>query len=352
MDSTNETLVDEFLRHQIYIERFKRGQLQDLNALLKKLMNDVSAKLGQKAGDVGTNVKRLQDLLKDLQAMSDDVAKELQRVVIQQGKDLAQYEQGWTLGTLKASIPVAIDFNTVSPTLLWAAINDRPFEGRYLQEWFKDYTQAQKNRITQQVRMGVIEGETVDQLLRRIRGTQALSYKDGVVMGITRRSAEALARTTVAHITQTARQASFDANTDVIKALKWHSTLDSRTSLICQARDGKIYALDEGPRPPAHPNCRSTMVPVVKSWQELGLNLKESPPGTRASLNGQVPATLTYAEWLKKQPASFQDDVLGATKGKLFRQGKLTIDQFVDEQTGHAYTLDELKQRHPDAFST
>jgi len=34
-----------------------------------------------------------------------------------------------------------------------------------------------------------------------------------------------------------------------------------------------------------------------------------------------VPADMTYYEWLKTQPKEFQDDVLGKTRGKLFREG-------------------------------
>ncbi|MGA1296710.1 MAG: hypothetical protein ACO3X1_15490, partial [Burkholderiaceae bacterium] len=36
------------------------------------------------------------------------------------------------------------------------------------------------------------------------------------------------------------------------------------------------------------------------------------PPGKRASMGGQVPADMTYGEWLYGQPRSVQEDVLGA----------------------------------------
>jgi SPP1 gp7 family putative phage head morphogenesis protein len=353
--TVNDTLVDEFIRHQVYLERLKAGQVLDLQQFLQALQDDVSAVLGKRLSDVTTqgtvNTQRLQQLLQEIKAISDDVAKNLQAAVVEQGKQLAAYESGWTLTTFQSVMPVTVDFNTVSPTLLWAAVNARPFEGRHLSQWFKDYTVNQQQKIVGAVRMSVIEGETIDQTIRRLRGTRAGGYRDGVVQGLVRRSAEALARTSIGHITQMARQATFEANSDVLQGLKWHSVLDSRTSLICISRDGKVYALDQGPRPPAHPNCRSSMVPVVKSWQALGLDLKEAPPGTRASLNGQVPATLTYAEWLKRQPATFQDDVLGKTRGDLFRSGKLTVDQFVDANTGRGYTLAELQAKHPNAFA-
>jgi hypothetical protein len=64
---------------------------------------------------------------------------------------------------------------------------------------------------------------------------------------------------------------------------------------------------------------------------------------------GRVPAATTYQDFLKRQPASFQDDVLGRTKGKLFRDGGLTVDQFVD-RAGNELTLDQLAATKPEAF--
>ena len=60
---------------------------------------------------------------------------------------------------------------------------------------------------------------------------------------------------------------------------------------------------------------------------------------------GSVPAETTYEQFLRRQSASFQDDVLGPTKGKLFRRGKMSIDSFVDE-TGRSLTLEELRNQN------
>jgi hypothetical protein len=118
---------------------------------------------------------------------------------------------------------------------------------------------------------------------------------------------------------------------------------------ICQGLDGKVFPLDSGPRPPAHINCRSATVPVLKSWREMGIDRDEVPAGTRASMNGQVAATETYGEWLRKQPAAVQEEALGKAKARLFRDGGLTVDRFA-APTGRAYTLDELRAREARAF--
>jgi len=353
MPDANTELLDELIMHQVYVERFKKRQLTDLQAFLQKLMDDVSAQLGQRGADLEGTARsaRLDQLLRDLGRISDQASDQMTGMVRDQLRDLAAYEGGFMYTAVRALLPVTVSLTTVAPVQLWSAVTTRPFDGRVLEQWFTDYSANQKNRINEAVRMSVVEGETVDQTIRRIRGTKALGFKDGVVQGITRRGAEALARTAVNHVVTTARSATIQENQDVVKGEAWRSTLDGKTSEICIARDGKVYKVGVGPRPPAHPNCRSTIVPVLKSWKELGINLKEAPEGTRASLNGQVPASETYQTWLKRQPRSFQDDVLGPTKAELFRTGGLSVDKFVDEQAGRGYTIDQLRAKHPEAFN-
>jgi hypothetical protein len=67
-------------------------------------------------------------------------------------------------------------------------------------------------------------------------------------------------------------------------------------------------------------------------------------------LVGRVPAKTTYAEFLSRQSAAVQDDILGATRGALFRRGGLTLDKFVDP-TGRRLSLAELAERYEGAFT-
>ena len=66
-------------------------------------------------------------------------------------------------------------------------------------------------------------------------------------------------------------------------------------------------------------------------------------------LTGRVPASTSYNEWLKRQTREFQEDTLGVTKAKLFREGGLSLDKFVTAN-GHELTLADLAKRHADAF--
>jgi hypothetical protein len=58
-------------------------------------------------------------------------------------------------------------------------------------------------------------------------------------------------------------------------------------------------------------------------------------------MDGPVSAKRTYSGWLKDQSAEFQDQVLGKDRGKLFRSGKIKLDQFVD-QNYNPVSLEQL----------
>lgn len=98
-------------------------------------------------------------------------------------------------------------------------------------------------------------------------------------------------------------------------------------------------------------NCRSAQTPVLKSLAEItGLDIRADwPEGTRASMDGQVPKATTYGEWLQRQTAARQDEVVGPTRGRLMREGKLPFDALYTNR-GEYLTLDELRARHPGAF--
>lgn len=230
-------------------------------------------------------------------------------------------------------------------------------EGSPAAEWWAAQAGDTLQRFTQAMREGVIAGETNDQLVRRVVGTRANGYADGI-MATSRRNAMSLVRTSVQSAANTANLAVWERkeNDDLIKALVHLSTLDSRTTLICIARSGKQWTIEthqpighELPfkNPPVHWQCRSILTPVIKSFAELGIDATEVPKSTRASMDGQVPEDITFDEWMKQKGPEFQDKLLGPGRAKLWREGKITLTDLVD-QSDRPLTLAELRgQRRP-----
>lgn len=76
------------------------------------------------------------------------------------------------------------------------------------------------------------------------------------------------------------------------------STLDKRTSKICQEMDGKVFKVKDGVigknMPPFHPNCRSTTVGYIDD--EVSTRFARDNKG-----NGiEIASNITYKEWKKK----------------------------------------------------
>jgi len=209
-------------------------------------------------------------------------------------------------------------------------------------------------RIQGAVRFGYVEGQTTQQIIQRIRGTKAAGFNDGL-LAISKRNTEAIVRTSLQHAASQARNEVWKRNSKVIKGVKWSSTLDSRTSRICASLDGQIYPIDSGPRPPAHVNCRSSTTAVLADkYKEIskGRTRAQRDPGTGKI--GRTSAETSYYDWLKRQPASVQNSIIGPTRGKLLRNGGISSNRFAELQLGKNFeplTLKEMKKLEPVAFS-
>lgn len=347
MASANDRLADAAVSHQIGLQRYSAATVRKALALLARSEARIVERLAR--GDLTTLSRARQEaLLEAIRAMALDGVAVLTGYLAAEMGELALYERDYQIRTIREALP--IDLDTVAPTAaqVKAAVDSRPFQGRLLREWYGNLGDTAAARLRNAIRMGIVEGRTSDQVVREVRGTRALGYRDGILQ-VNRRAAESVVRTAINHTATAARGAVYEANAGVIKGVQWVATLDARTTLVCAGRDGKVYPVDSGPRPPAHFGCRSSTAPVLKSWRELGIDLAEAPEGTRASLNGQVPASTTFDGWLRRQPVAMQNDVLGPERAVLFRKGDLPIDRFTD-RSGREYTLDELRRREAEAF--
>lgn len=376
MLTANEELLDASVRHQVALLRLSSREVSRALRLLDASDREIAALLQDRLTESGE--ARLTGILAEVrrlrQAVVDQVGQQLREVA----PELAAQEATWQLDTLQAASPVTLSVTAVTPAVL-RAVASRPINGVPLEGWLGDLAAKDVLRIEQQVRLGVLAGESVPQMVQRVRGTKAAGFKDGV-LETTRRNAETIVRTAVNHVSNEARQATYAANADILQGVRWVATLDGRTSPVCRSRDGHVYPIDSGPRPPAHPNCRSTMSPVLDGERIVGerptvtdtrgrrerevdfRREAQAEAGDRwAKMTGsernaaarrfrrewternvgQAPGDITYNQWLGRQDAAFQDDVLGPTRGRLFREG-VPLDKFVD-QSGRQYTLDQLK---------
>lgn len=332
----SDDLVSAQLRHAVYVERYKARIVREILSLVADVEDSISATISREDLE-SLSQRQLDELLSGLRRTISDGYEPVTEFLERELEAFAEYEGAFQAKMLNDTVPVDISFASPAPAQIYAAAVARPFQGLLLREWYQGLPDGQFRRVRAAIRMGYVDGKTTGEIVREIIGTRK---RPGIIEQ-SRRGAEAAVRTAIAHTANVAAEETWKANREVLKGLEWVSTLDGRTSAICRAYDGRVFPLDDGPRPPAHVNCRSRMSPLVKSAKQLGL--KDIPKTTRASMNGQVSGDLNYDAWLRTQPRDFQDEVLGKKKAQLFRSG-LKVDRFIDA-SGQEYTLAELKDR-------
>lgn len=328
-----EAAHDLAVRHRINLSRYSTGVVRKVIALLNRTEESLIERLARTDNETLSGA-RLEAILAELRSIQKEGWALVKARVEGSVSDLAGAESQFALRL--AGIPIAPDvqfgFSPIPPLeQIVAAVNARPFQGRFLKDWLAGAEEGAATRVRDTIRQGFVEGRPTADLVRAIRGTKAGQYRDGV-MEVSRRGAEAMVRTALTHTANVAAQAAWEANSDIVKEWRFVATLDSRTTLICAGLHGKKFPIGKGPQPPRHVNCRSTSIPVV------------------AEIEGVTPFEFpTYEAWLKRQSPKVQGDVLGPSRAALFRTGGLKIDRFTDNK-GRVLTLVELRSKDLEAF--
>ena len=343
--TANQDLFDEQISHNVRVEFLKNGIVKRMLKLLQQSDDELSSKLIlalEKLTGTAFSIERIERQLASIYDLNKKLYAELSSALNSELKEFAEYETHWQQESLDRVTPAIVNIERIGLTQVYAAAVARPFNGRLLSEWYKTIEESARVRVRDAVRLGVIQNETTDQIVKRIRGTKSMSYKDGLIE-ISKKDAQSIVLTAVAHTQDVARESVYQANSNIIKYEIWNSTLDTRVCPRCAELDGQKFELGKGVRPPIHFRDRCVRIPILKSWRDLGFNVDELPPSTRASMDGQVPEDTTYSAWLRKQSDERQDEVLGKERGRIYRKSGLPLERFINRE-GKYYTLAELKK--------
>jgi hypothetical protein len=338
--NASDRLADLYTIRQLILQRLIGGEQRAFNNLLNDITSELEKMLaGQNL--TAYSAQRLNQAISQLAAIVQLKAPDI--------GSLAILEANFAASTLA---DVGITAALPTPTILERIANSSLIEGATIGNWFSRLQEQTRFNLSRAVRLGVSLGETNGQIAKRILSQ---SEKGPEVFAQTRRDAMAIVRTGVQTVSNEVRQAVYEENEGVVKGVQWVSTFDGRTSDICIARSGLEWTLpDYKPKghkipwdggPPAHWNCRSLTIPVLKSLEEMGVNSNEILPARRSSMDGQVAADLTFADFLKGKPKEFADEMLGKGRAELWRDGKITLNQLLD-QRGNPLTLAQLRERY------
>ncbi|WP_210713283.1 minor capsid protein [Pseudomonas sp. MWU349] len=355
--AANQAILDATIRHAVFLEQLKSGEVEKFGPFLKEIDRSIRDRLAR-ADLTEYTARRLEVLLQEVDSLLLGIFDRYSEKLNLDLVDIANYEAQFEATSLTRAAPVGVSFEAAVPgaAAIRTAILSNPLSvrgvggGKLLKSFIDGFTATERQRLTGAIRQGFFEGQTNFQIIKNIRGTKALNYNDGI-LATTNRNAGAIVRTAVQHVATQARMETLKENSDVVQAVEWVSTLDSKTTPQCRTLDKHRFKLTEGPRPPIHINCRSTVVAVTK------FSVLFTKDATRASVGEggpqQVRADLSYYEWLKQQPAAFQDKAIGPKRARLFREGGLSVERFAELQLDRNFsplTLAQMKALEPLAF--
>ena len=342
MNKADRALADKIIAHQIQLMRFTAGEKKKVFNILMQMQTELKAKLlnGLTTYEKG----RVNKILNECTAIINTYYSGIQAKM-----DLPGLAKTEAAATTKTMASIGIEGSMPAAPVLKAMVSETLLTGAPLKDWWAKLGDDVSFKVVSQVRQGVAQGETLQDIITRVVGNP----KKGMpgVLEASRRNASTLVHDTVMQITNDAKMAVYRENSDVCKGFEQLSTLDSRTSEICIAYSGAQWDLDGNPINgttlpfdggcPRHPNCRSVLVPILVSYKELGIDVPEIA-GTRASDLGQIPADTSFDTFLKRHDKEYQDELLGPGKAKLWRSGKITLRDLIN-QDGRTITLKELQ---------
>lgn len=366
--------IEGTIQNLFRLRELENSVADETSGLLVELFNEMAAEI-TRVDPVGADLEiqdqRVQELIDEIAALTGSTFDEVQSVIadrateigVQQAEEAGRQFRRTVGEEAFDQLGLALGGDVVSPSQMRSIVTSEPFRGATLSEWAENQSERTVFKVRRQIQLGLSQNETLDEMVRRVRGRQAGFLRfdpdtgdfvpkgtegavvrprfQGGVLNTTTREAESIVRTAINHVASRGHEEVFSQDPQVSREYRYTAVLDSRTTIICASLDGQTFEYGEGPMPPQHFACRSIITPVVR-WDNLPVD--RPPRGTRQSMDGQVSSKTTYENWLRDQSKERQNEVLGPSRAKLFREKGVGLDEMV-KNDGKRVTVDELRER-------
>lgn len=335
--NTKAFLVNASVRHAIYINRFGGSQIKEMLPYLARIRRNIAAELDT-TSIANMSRRRLKRLYNEITGLNAAALEAMGKKLKGNMREFAAYERDFSARMLSRGTKVDWDVpsqNQVVVAILTQPVLEIANKGLPIDDLLEEFSDKKAQQLVQVIQEGVVTGKSNAAILEDMSFVTDVSMANGL---------KALVRTVTTHTSDVARQELYRENEDVIEGVQWVATLDSDTCLTCGGLDGQLFEQGRVPDQP-HFNCRCVTVPIVKREFSIqgvveGLDRPARGPGNEPQHG--IAASTTYNDWLRDQPAWFQDDVLGVTRGQLFREGGLRIERFTDDNR-NTLTINQLK---------
>lgn len=340
--SINEDVGDLVTSHRLGLLRYEAGTTKELLkaydgafAAVSAEMDRLYAKIQAKESLDYRQLGRLGALKADLTRRIAELHRIAKATLGERLTEAANAERALIEGRLSRKIGVNLGAVPEEQVALMVAapLGGQRWADRLAVDLFEAHTDVQRT-----LAQALASGQSIPHMAAALRrGTDIIETYRGRFVSI--------ARTEVQRVANDAAMASYALSEDVIGAVQWLATLDSRTCLLCAPLHNKVYPLKNGVAvglerpPPKHPRCRCFMSPVVKSYDEIGVKVRGDPKG----YDGRPALDTSFDTWLKRQDADPQRDVLGAGRYDLWKAGKFDLADFAEN--GKVLKVGELVAR-------
>jgi SPP1 gp7 family putative phage head morphogenesis protein len=332
--SVAQTLEDEYIKRQIRLVRLASNNADEFAKNIRRLLLRLKAQLADSRYYSASGALE--------KTVSEIITAGVENIYgIVEPEKLAQLQVEFSIAAISGAVGAAV----VTPSERVAALLKQPdsviINGSPLRQYVNQYADALKVDVMREIRLGIAAGESMEKIAQRMTAT---------IAGIKDSSARMFARTLTLGVTNAANAAVYEDNAHLVQGYVQSSVLDSRTTTLCAARDNLAWTQDKKPVghnqvfawPPIHPNCRSQMLPWLSKSDDLPADIKRKlSKTTRASLDGQIPASTSFEEWIEGKDEQFQREWFGAGRYELWKDGKISITDLVAPD-GRKLRLDEL----------
>lgn len=309
--------LDPFVRHQVYVEGYKNGEANRAEATFDEITAGVillATKLGiDTFGDL--TKRQLLAFVSEVKAVIKTVFSKDAAITIDNIEQFLAADITVT-GQMLSGVGKPVPYNTVN--LPWSTVSNTPIAGVGVEpsELVKTTLAAITADIVARIKIAYADKQNMRDFTRELVGTKDFNFRDGLNRKLKRNWSTAI-QTIIQHVSSTV---SFKLQSLASPTYTWCSILDGRTSDICRERNGQVYEYRNGPRPPAHWNCRSFTVPITV------VAIEDMP---------------TFYTWVKRQPNGIQDDVLGPARGRELRTGFLKSEDLPGFDRTRPLTVNE-----------
>lgn len=353
MPGINQNLFDSQVMHAAYLQRAYSSISNSFNPYLSRI-GKIVKELLDVPGDKITGKRQLNSILSSAKKQITNEFKDWNKEQRELIYSLIDNELSYQFGIHKKESarldgPSFVESSQDSAEEMYNE-TDMILKGSAVsvQDATQEFSDNETNRILSLISGGAIAGLTTNEIYRSITGTSQNKFRDGA-LATTLRNNESVTKTISSHAT-TSAQVSFLRAQRSVAGYEIVATLDVKTSDICKSLDGKIILKDADffLTPPFHHRCRSVTVAIFTDSSGMVTGTSKSRAARGSTGGTTVKGNVTYYEWLKTQPAWFQDDALGKEKGKIFRNSGLSTEEFRKVSVNRFYdplTISEMANK-------